>query len=135
MYKLPKLLQVKQPSLISLLFGAALLAGVQCSYGQPDAASESPASMKHPLIPRHGSNLLGVVYLAAGSQPHPTAILVHGFPGFEQNLDLAQSLRRAGWNVLAYHYRGSWGVAGSFSFLHCIEDADAEVAFALSPKP
>jgi pimeloyl-ACP methyl ester carboxylesterase len=90
--------------------------------------------MKHPLVPSHGSNLLGVFYLASGSKPHPTAILFHGFPGFEQNLDLAQSLRRAGWNVLALHYRGSWGVDGTFSFLNCVEDADAEVRFITDPK-
>ncbi len=90
--------------------------------------------MKHPLVPSHGNNLLGVFYLAAGSNPHPTAILFHGFPGFEQNLDLAQALRRAGWNVLALHYRGSWGVSGSFSFTHCAEDADAEVKFITEPN-
>jgi pimeloyl-ACP methyl ester carboxylesterase len=94
----------------------------------------SPASMKHPLIPSHGNNLLGVFYLAAGREPHPTAVLFHGFPGYEQNLDLAQELRRAGWNVLAVHYRGSWGVAGAFSFVHSAEDADAEVNFVLDPK-
>ncbi|WP_446742441.1 alpha/beta hydrolase family protein [Silvibacterium acidisoli] len=90
--------------------------------------------MKHPLIPSHGSNLLGVFYLAAGAGPHPTAVLFHGFPGYEQNLDLAQELRRAGWNVLAVHYRGSWGVAGKFSFLGSAEDADAEVNFVLDPR-
>jgi pimeloyl-ACP methyl ester carboxylesterase len=94
----------------------------------------SPASMKHPLVPSHGSNLLGVLYLAAGRESHPTAILFHGLPGYEQNLDLAQELRRAGWNVLAIHYRGSWGVAGAFSFMHCVEDADSEVSFILDPK-
>jgi pimeloyl-ACP methyl ester carboxylesterase len=80
-------------------------------------------------VPSHGENLLGVFYLAAGAGPHPTVVLMHGFPGFEQNLDLAQAIRRAGWNVLAVHYRGSWGVKGDFSFAHAIEDADAEVAF------
>ncbi len=98
------------------------------------AANTLPASMKHPLVPSHGSNLLGVFYIAAGANPHPTAILFHGFPGFEQNLDLAQALRRAGWNVLALHYRGSWGVGGNFSFVHCTEDADAEVKFVTDPK-
>ena len=94
----------------------------------------SPASMKHPLIPSHENNLFGVFYLAAGREPHPTAVLFHGFPGYEQNLDLAQELRRSGWNVLAVHYRGSWGVAGAFSFVHSVEDADAEVNFVLDPK-
>ncbi len=58
---------------------------------------------------------------------------MHGFPGYEQNLDLAQAIRRAGWNVLAVHYRGSWGVKGTFSYAHAIEDADAEVAFVRDP--
>ena len=89
--------------------------------------------MREFTIPSHGQPLVGIFYLAAGTQPHPTAILLHGFPGFEQNLDLAQTLRRAGWNVLALHYRGSWGTPGAFSFTHAIEDADAELAFVLDP--
>ncbi len=82
----------------------------------------------------HGSTLLGVFYLAAGEGPHPTAVVFHGFPGFEQNLDLAQALRSHGWNVLAMHYRGSWGVNGHFSFAHCAEDADTEIRFVLAPE-
>jgi uncharacterized protein len=58
---------------------------------------------------------------------------MHGFPGYEQNLDIAQALRRAGWNAMAVHYRGSWGVKGDFSFAHVLEDADAEVAFLRDP--
>lgn len=34
-------------------------------------------------------------------------------------------MRRAGWNVLTIHYRGSWGGPGVFSFEHCLEDANA----------
>lgn len=84
-------------------------------------------------IPSDGSTLLGIFYLAAGEGPHPTAILFHGFPGYEQNLDIAQFLRAHGWNVLAMHYRGSWGVKGNFSFTHAAEDADTEVQFVLDP--
>lgn len=83
-------------------------------------------------IPSHGENLLGVFYLAAGAGPHPTAIIFHGFPGYEQNLDIAQFLRAHGWNVLAMHYRGSWGVKGNFSFEHAAEDADTQVQFILN---
>src|SRR5689334_15673236 len=57
----------------------------------------------------HGARLNGFFYLAAGRGPHPTAILLHGFPGNERNLDLAQALRRAGMNVLFFSYRGAWG--------------------------
>ena len=96
-------------------------------------ASTVPAAMQQMSIPSHGSTLLGVFYLAAGDRPHPTAIIFHGFPGYEQNLDIAQDLRAHGWNVLAMHYRGSWGVKGSFSFEHSAEDADTQVQFLLEP--
>jgi pimeloyl-ACP methyl ester carboxylesterase len=93
----------------------------------PDA--QYPASMEQVLMPSHGALLNAVLYLASGKGPHPTMVLFHGFPGNEQNLDLAQAVRRAGWNVLTLHYRGSWGSPGAFSFAHCVEDADAAVAF------
>lgn len=98
----------------------------------PDAANP-PSMVSLAGVPSHGENLLGVFYLASGAGPHPTLVLMHGFPGYEQNLDLAQAIRRAGWNVLAVHYRGSWGVKGAFSYAHAIEDADAEVAFVKDP--
>ena len=45
-------------------------------------------------------------FIAAGPEPHPTMLLLHGFPGTELNLDLARAVQRAGWNVMAIHYRG-----------------------------
>lgn len=118
-----------------LLLGSALYAQQTGSAiaNDPAADKTAPASMVQLSVPSHGEQLLGVFYLAAGAGPHPTAIVMHGFPGYEQNLDLAQTLRRAGWNVMAVHYRGSWGVKGTFSFAHVAEDADAEVAFLLDP--
>lgn len=67
-------------------------------------------------------------YLAGGPGPHPTIVLLHGRPGNEQNLDLAQAIRRAGWNVLTLHYRGAWGSPGVFSIAHVLEDADAAIS-------
>jgi uncharacterized protein len=93
----------------------------------PDKAS--PAAMEELLVPSHGSNLNGLIYIAAGAQPHPTVVLLHGFPGYEQNLDFAQAIRRAGWNVLFFHYRGAWGSPGTFSFSHATEDSQAAVQF------
>jgi acetyl esterase/lipase len=92
-----------------------------------------PASTVQMVLPSHGEMLLGVFYLAAAASPRPTAVIFHGFPGFEQNLDIAQFLRAHGWNVLAMHYRGSWGVKGDFSFEHCTQDVDAQVRFLLDP--
>ena len=67
-------------------------------------------------IPSGGVEINGVAYLAAGAGPHPTVVLLHGLPGNEKNLDLAQAMRRAGWNVITFNYRGSWGSPGTFSF-------------------
>lgn len=117
-------------------FACTLLLAVSVA-AQPAASKTLPANVpaatKQMMIPSHGCMLLGVFYLAAGAEPHPTAIILHGFPGFEQNLDLAQTLRAHGWNVLAMHYRGSWGVKGDFSFQHAVEDADTEVRYLLDP--
>lgn len=85
----------------------------------------SPARTLPQAIPSGGVNLNAVLYTAAGPGPHPTVLLLHGLPGNEQNIDLAQTMRRAGWNVLTIHYRGSWGGPGAFSFTHCLEDAAA----------
>jgi pimeloyl-ACP methyl ester carboxylesterase len=70
----------------------------------------------------NGKRLNGIIYLAQGEGPHPTVLLLHGLPGNERNLDLAQILRRAGWNVVFFHYRGSWGSEGLFSFTNCVDD-------------
>lgn len=124
---------VLSAAIFSLLASGAIFAQTTAITTDPVANRAVPASMVQLSVPSHGEQLLGVFYLAAGPGPHPTAIVMHGFPGYEQNLDIAQSLRRAGWNVMAVHYRGSWGVKGNFSFTHVAEDADAEVAFLLDP--
>ncbi len=93
----------------------------------PDKAN--PARMEAPDVPSHGSMMHAVFYIASGAGLHPTVLLMHGFPGNEQNMDLAYSIRRAGWNVLVPHYRGSWGSEGTFSFTHALEDAQAAVDF------
>jgi uncharacterized protein len=85
------------------------------------------------LVASHGLGMNALFYLAGGAGPHPTIILLHGLPGNEQNLDLAQAIRRAGWNVLTLHYRGTWGSPGVFSIKHVLEDTDAAVAFVRRP--
>ncbi len=98
----------------------------------PDAAH--PPHSAQVLVPSHGLGMNGLFYLAGGAGPHPTVVLLHGLPGNEQNLDLAQAIRRAGWNVLTLHYRGAWGSPGRFSIQHALEDADAAVAFVRRPE-
>jgi pimeloyl-ACP methyl ester carboxylesterase len=93
----------------------------------------NPASLQPVQIPSHEALLNGFVYVAAGKGPHPVVLLLHGLPGYERNLDLAQELRRAGWDVLYFDYRGSWGSPGTFSLSHCLEDAAAAIAYLRRP--
>jgi pimeloyl-ACP methyl ester carboxylesterase len=93
-----------------------------------------PAAMFQLAIPSHESLMFGVFYRAAGGDPHPTVVLLHGLPGFEQNGDLAQTIRRAGWNVLIFHYRGAWGSGGTFSFSNCVDDVHAALDYLRAPE-
>ena len=86
----------------------------------------------------------GLIFQAVGAGPHPTVLLLHGYPGNEKNLDVAQSLRRQGWIVLFFHYRGAWGSQGEFSFrgaeqdvqtvLQYMRDADNAAALRIDPQ-
>jgi pimeloyl-ACP methyl ester carboxylesterase len=80
-------------------------------------------------IPSGGVKINGVAYLASGAGTHPTLVLFHGLPGNEKNLDIAQAVRRDGWNAITVNYRGSWGSPGEFRFANNLEDADAVLAF------
>jgi len=121
---------------LTLALAAPLPAQVysQAVVADPPVDAHVPAEMVAFRLPSHGALLNAVFYLASGKGPHPTMLLLHGFPGNEQNLDLAQAVRRAGWNVLTLHYRGSWGSPGAFTFAHCAEDADAAVEFLRAPE-
>lgn len=95
----------------------------------PQRDGSTPARMEVLHIPSGGVNINGVAYLASGAGRHPTFILFHGLPGNEKNLDLAQAVRRAGWNAITVNYRGSWGSPGEFRFDGTLEDAEAVLAF------
>jgi pimeloyl-ACP methyl ester carboxylesterase len=100
----------------------------------PVADASAPAGMSAFVIPSGDGAMNAVMYTPSGRTPHPTLLLLHGFPGNEQNLDLAQAARRAGWNVLTLHYRGSWGSPGHFSFGRAAEDAHVALTFLRSPE-
>jgi pimeloyl-ACP methyl ester carboxylesterase len=98
-------------------------------YTDPPRDTAHPARMEVLHIPSGGVRINGIAYLAQGAGRHPTLVLAHGLPGNEKNLDLAQAVRRAGWNVVTFNYRGSWGSPGSFRFAQNPEDAAAVLAF------
>ena len=119
----------------------ACLSAAQSSRPQlPNAVFiDPPRNAAHPMrnqavwIPSGDVRMNGVMFAAAGVQPHPTVLLLHGLPGNEQNLDLAQTLRRAGYNVLTFHYRGTWGSPGNYTLARGVEDGRAALAFLQDP--
>lgn len=119
--------------LVFLLLGCAGSSGGPQAVRGDDPVTQDPAFFDSGNPPRiaetrfdvAGANLNAIVYEAQGAGPHPTVLLLHGFPGNEKNLDLAQAIRRAGWNVVFFHYRGTWGSGGTFSFSHVLEDVAA----------
>ncbi len=115
---------------------AELASGPEAATGSAVPADAIPAfDAAHPpaLVETgfdvEGARVNAIVYLADGPGPHPAVILLHGFPGNERNLDLAQALRREGVNVLFFHYRGAWGSGGVFSLSNVIEDVGAATEF------
>lgn len=103
-------------------------------YTDPVSDPANPARMEVLHIPSGNVEINSVAYLAAGAGPHPTVIICHGLPGNEKNLDLAQAVRRAGWNAITFNYRGSWGSPGNYRFAQNPEDAKAVLAFLRDPK-
>jgi pimeloyl-ACP methyl ester carboxylesterase len=103
-------------------------------FTDPPATATPRARMEVLHIPSGGVEINGVAYLAAGPGPHPTIVICHGWPGNEKNLDLAQALRRAGWNAITFNYRGAWGSPGAFRFGQNPEDAKAVLAMLRKPE-
>jgi dipeptidyl aminopeptidase/acylaminoacyl peptidase len=126
-----------RPLLASLVAVGALAACAGPAYDpvtmDPDPIDRKHrASMSEMVVESGGARMNAILYLPQGPGPHPAAVLLHGFPGNERNLDLAQAMRRAGWAVLFFHYRGAWGSEGDFSFTHALEDVGAAVALLRS---
>ena len=122
--------------LIVLLLGVSGFAQLpsDAAVTQDPPESTNPPSMEEWSVPSHGVKMNAVLYLAGGEGEHGLVILLHGFPGYERNFDLAQSIRRAGWHVLVFHYRGAWGSPGDFSFSNAMQDTEAAIAYARSPE-
>ncbi len=85
----------------------AMALAIQCAAGAADQLPIPPAVISDPapdaahppyssqvFIPSHGADMNALLYLAGGAGVHPTMVLLHGLPGNEQNLVLAQAVRR-----------------------------------------
>jgi pimeloyl-ACP methyl ester carboxylesterase len=103
-------------------------------YTDPPVDAAHPAAMTVLHVPSHGVLINGLLYSPPGAGRHPTLLICHGLPGNEKNLDLAQAVRRAGWNAVTFNYRGSWGSPGVFRFAQNVDDAEAVLAYLREPK-
>jgi len=90
-----------------------------------------PAEQVELQIKSGGMTMYGFAYTSDGKGPHPTVVLLHGLPGHERSLDLAQNMRRAGFNVIYFNYRGAWGSKGTFGFQNAIADAGVVVNYLI----
>ena len=127
-------------SLLAALLAIAMPTAAVATHPAASVTVDPPRDVRFParnqqlVIRSGGSDMNALLFAAQGEGPKPTVILLHGLPGNERNLDLAQALRRVGWNVLTFTYRGAWGSEGKFSLGNAIEDGEAALAFARSPE-
>jgi pimeloyl-ACP methyl ester carboxylesterase len=124
---------------LGVLAAAPLVASAACAIPiaisqDPPIDRANPASGAGLQFVSHGERVNAQLYRPAGAGPHPAVILLHGLPGNEQNLDLARAMQRAGWAVITFHYRGSWGSGGRFTLEGGCDDVDALVAEMEGPQ-
>lgn len=79
--------------------------------------------------PGTGERMSACLFTPQGRGPRPTVLLLHGYPGDENNYDLAHAFQRAGFTAVTFHYRGTWGSEGRFSLCRVLEDVTAALDF------
>ena len=91
---------------------------------QNPAELEVQPSLQGFQVDSGGYKLLALCLKPGGKhgERYPAVLFLHGFPGNEQNRDLAQALRRTGMVSVMFHYRGCWGSQGEYRFSHLTED-------------
>lgn len=90
-----------------------------------EGAMAVPARTESFIINSHGDDIFGrfmLPALATEQDRAPVLVMLHGYPGMEQNMDMPPALRRGGIATLYFSYRGVWGGHGYYSLSHLIED-------------
>jgi len=101
---------------------------------QENNNDDFPATSEEITIIIGNDSIAAFGMLAAGQEKKETVILLHGLPGNERDLDLAQNLRRNGRNVIYFNYRGAWGSQGEFLFSNLTEDVKHVIDFLSKPE-
>ncbi len=87
---------------------------------------------KNVAVRRDEVSLLGRILLPSfddGGQKAPAVIILHGFPGNEKYIDLAQVLRRCGFVVFNAGFAGCWGSSGIYRFSSLPDDLKANYEY------
>ena len=96
--------------------------------GAPAGAQQLPGDTLS--FRSHGATLQARYYRSRQPGRHPTALLIHGFPGVGTDmLGLGVALSDGGWNALFYHPRGFDGSEGEYTLEAGLEDAATALAF------
>lgn len=98
--------------------------------GDPNAVS--PAHGTYITFDSHGSTVFGRLILPAfydADSLCPLVLMLHGHPGGDKNLDIAEALRANGYAVAVFSYRGVWGSHGDYLLSHNIEDVISAVDY------
>lgn len=88
-----------------------------------------PAFNKELVFEIDGNKIAGYAMIANGKEPKETIILVHGYPGNDNNFDIANAIRRSGKNVIHFNYRGAWGNEGTYLYSNGLKDIDGVIAY------
>lgn len=86
------------------------------------------------IVKGRNGRILATLYRAAGDEKHPVVLLCHGFPGYDQFTDLAYELQENGYDVMTFHYSGSWGSDGDYSLENGLSDTDTMVDVLLETQ-
>lgn len=104
-------------------------------FQDPDIGKSRYNPKSLPAIISNGENsVLARILVAAGDEPKPTVIFLHGNPGYEKNEEIGQILRRGGVNSVFFSYTGTWGNKGVFSYGYSMKDLVAVYEYIRSNK-
>ena len=86
-------------------------------------------------IDRNGVQLKSKFYLTEGKGKFPTVVLLHGFPGNDQDvLGIGKKLSEVGFNAMTFNYSGTHQSEGEFNFENTQKDIEAVLEFLYQSK-
>ena len=123
--------------IISILFWNCHLGNkevVSSAVEKIQSKEEIPAFNRELIIDIDGDSIAGYALIASGITPKETVLLVAGYPGNDNNFDIAQAIRRSGKNVIHFNHRGAWGSQGEYNYSNCLEDIEKLIVYFSQPN-